>query len=527
MIAGFRQNAPGDREREITRVGDVKDGATGDGTKTRANTSRANVAPILDVRTEVTWLPGGSYRFVGGEPMTMLRLAGTAFSRPPLGIGILGISASLAEAFYARGLAHPTPVAFNGPNRLDESSDLSHLAIVVPVKDDANGVGALAASLEEIRCRRARLIVVDDGSARPLRPADLGLSEDEVEILRHESPRGPAAARNAGIAAAERHGATEIALLDADTTTVGSAWLAFLRLHFQREPVCAVAPRIVAAEPGTRGVRGFETARSALDMGAHPARVAPRTSVPYVPSAALLLHMPRLRARLGQGPLFDPDMHVAEDVDLCWRLLGAGGEIRYEPAAHVAHAHRLGLGEMLRRRMFYGEGAARLARDHETEIVPAIFSSRALIAAAGLWWFRPWSLALAAAMTAWSAASVHCSLGSDARLTARVIAKSQTSSAWQLASAAVRPYAPATIAALAATSRTRTGRRAAKVVAVAAVAEGVRHWWRQRPAMKRPVNDPLTHVALHRADDLAYGLGVWQSVLAERSPRALIPEIRR
>ena len=505
----------------------MKDGATGGGTEKRTIASRANVAPMLDERTEVTWLPDGSYRFVGGEPMTMLRLAGPAFSRPPLGIGILGISASLAEAFYARGLAHPTPVAFNGPNRLDETSDLSHLALVVPVKDDAAGVRALAASLAEIRARGARLIVVDDGSARPLRPAELSLAEDEVEILRHERPRGPAAARNAGIDAAESSGATEIALLDADTTASGSAWLAFLRLHFQRDSVCAVAPRIVAAEPGTRGVRGFETARSALDMGARPARVAPRTSVPYVPSAAMLLHMPRLRALIGDGPVFDPDMHIAEDVDLCWRLLGAGGEIRYEPSAHVAHAHRLGLRDMLRRRMFYGEGAARLARDHETEIVPAIFSSRALVAAAGLWWFRPWSLALAAAMTAWSAASVHSSLGSDPRLTAHVVGKSQAGSVWQLASAALRPYAPATIAVLAAMSWTRTGRRGAKVVAVAAVAEGVRHWWRQRPVMKRPVNDPLSHLALHRADDLAYGLGVWRSVFAERSLRALIPEIRR
>ena len=52
----------------------MKDGATGGGMKTRDSVSRANVAPMLDVRTEVAWLPDGSYRFVGGEPMTMLRL---------------------------------------------------------------------------------------------------------------------------------------------------------------------------------------------------------------------------------------------------------------------------------------------------------------------------------------------------------------------------------------------------------------------------------------------------------------------
>ncbi|ANI93095.1 putative 55.3 kDa protein in thcA 5'region [Dietzia timorensis] len=504
----------------------VSEGARDEHTEAPAAPTHGALAPILDVRTEVSWLTDGSYRFVGGEPMTMLRLDGQAFSRPPLGIGLLGISDRIAEAFYARGLAHPTPIAYRGPYRLDESSSLAHLSIVVPVKDDHEGVRALAESLGPIRARGASMIVVDDGSATPLRGADLGDAET-VQIVRHDRTRGPAAARNAGIALAEQRGATEVMLLDADTVVSGSGWLALLRLHFARPDVCMVAPRIVAAEPGTRGVRGFETARSALDMGAHPARVAPRTSVPYVPSAALLLHLPRLRELLGEGDLFAAGMHVAEDVDLCWRVLRAGGEIRYEPVAHVAHTHRLGLVAMLRRRMFYGEGASRLARDHEAEIVPAIFSTRTLIAAAGFWWFRPWSLALAAAMTVWSAASVHNTLGGSKRLTARIVIKSQANSVWQLASAVLRPYAPATLAVLAATSTSSIGRRGARIVAVAAVAEGVRHWWRQRPPQGRPVNDLPSHLLLHRADDLAYGLGVWKSVLAERSPRALRPELRR
>lgn len=493
--------------------------------------SRAHVAPILDVRTHVTWLPDGSYRFVGGEPMTMLKLQGAAFSRPPLGIGILGVSEKLAEALYARGLAQPTPIAYRGPNHLDKSSDLSHLAFVVPVKDDSDGVRGLAAELQPLLARGARLVVVDDGSATHVAASALKAHDQSgparVQVIRHDVAQGPAAARNAGITAAEREGASEVMLLDADTEVSGSEWLALLRLHLERPDVCIVAPRIVAAEKGTRGVRGFETARSALDMGPHPARVVPRTAVPYVPSAAMFLHLPRLRSRLGDGDIFSPDMHVAEDVDLCWRLVDAGGEIRYEPVATIAHKHRLCLGEMLRRRMFYGEGAARLARDHESEIVPAIFSARALVAAAGFWWLRPWSLALAAAMTAWSAASIHGTLGGDAALTARVMGKSQESSLWQLASAILRPYSPVTLAVLAATSRTKVGKRGAKIVAVAALAEGARHWWRQRPAHRAPVNDLPSHLLLHRADDLAYGLGVWKSVLAERSVRAIVPEIRR
>ena len=45
-----------------------------------------------------------------------------------------------------------------------------------------------------------------------------------------------------------------------------------------------------------------------------------------------------------------------------------------EAGEALAHRHRLELLPMLRRRSFYGEGAARLAASHEDEIVPAIFS---------------------------------------------------------------------------------------------------------------------------------------------------------
>lgn len=506
------------------------------------------VAPVLDVRTEVTWMPDGSYRFVGGEPLTMVRMAASAFAGPPLGIGPLRVSDSTAEHLYLRGLAHPTPLTYGGPYSLDESSPLDSLAIVVPVRDDEPHLLALVESLRPLLDRGARLVVVDDGSEVPVRESVLrersgdaaagadgaGADDDTgdgrvlVDVVRRDEPGGPASARNAGIGMAEAAGATFVALLDADTVVDGAAWLALLLLHFRRPRVVAVAPRVVAAAPGRWGVRGFETARSALDMGPHPARVAPRTSVSYVPSAALVLHLPRLRALLGEGEeVFREDMHVAEDVDLCWRLVAAGGDVRYEPVATVAHVHRLGLAPMLRRRAFYGAGAARLARDHEEEIVPAAFGAASLVAAAGLWWCRPWSLAVAAVAVAWSARTLGAPLGGDRRLVARVALRGVDAAFWQLASAALRPYSPAALALVAAALPTRTGRRAARIAGVAAVAEGVRHWWRQRPPRGLPIDPPLTHVVLHRLDDLAYGIGVWTSVVRARSARALVPDIRR
>jgi len=488
----------------------------------------------------------GSYRFVGGEPLAMLRLSGDAFRGIPFGVSPLYVRPDVAEHLYRRGLAHPTPIAFNDPGALEPPAPIDALSVVIPVRDDPEGLAALLASLDPVTSRGARIVIVDDGSAVPVSAETLsagGLGEQgesgnggevpgrgtpRVTVLRHDGSRGPAAARNAGIRAAEESGATEVLLLDADTSADGWDWLPLLRLHFERESVVAVAPRIVAADPGHLGIRGFETAGSALDMGDRPARVASRTSVPYVPSAALLLHLPRLRALLGDSvEFFAEDMNVAEDVDLCWRIVTAGGEIRYEPLSRVAHRHRLELLPMLRRRSFYGEGAARLAASHEDEIVPAIFSVSTLVAAAGLWWWRPWSVAGAAAATAWSVRTLRRSLGGDTALVARVAAKSLDGAFWQLASALLRPYAPATIAVIAAGLPTRTGRRAARILAVAGVAEGLRHWWRKRPTQRLPVDGPLGHIALHRADDLAYGIGVWKSALTARSPRALIPEIRR
>src|SRR3954453_127693 len=103
-------------------------------------------------------------------------------------------------------------------------------------------------------------------------------------------------------------------------------------------------------------------------MGPVAARVAPLSRVSYVPSAALLAR----RSALADG--FDESMQVAEDVDLVWRLVTAGWRVRYEPAAQVAHDHRVEPGEWLRRRVCYGTGAALLAQRHGAAVAPVVIS---------------------------------------------------------------------------------------------------------------------------------------------------------
>lgn len=473
-------------------------------------------------------LDGHTIRILGGEPRTLLTVKAAAFppqarhnNQLPAAGHVITLPRATAEILFRRNLATPYP---QPPRSWPDPTVLAHVAIVIPCHNDEHGLRAALAGLQPLIDVNVRIIIVDDGSTRPLHDTFHGYGR-ELTIIRNAAPRGPATARNQGIAVAEEDGRHIVALLDADTVPRRTEWLGLLIAHLNRDSVAMVAPRIIAAQPGHGGVQGFETARSALDMGHFPAFVRPRTSVPYVPSAALVLHLPRIRAALGDGPIFNEDMHVAEDVDLCWRLTSTGVEILYDPDARMAHRHRTQLGPLLARRMFYGQGAAQLARTHTAEIVPAIFSVRMLIAAAGIWWARPWSLLLAAAATAWSYAELAHKIG-DNKLARQLTAASVNSAMWQLAAAALRPYAPLTLAAVSAASVLGVGTHLRHTVALAAVLEGLRHWIKQHPPERLPLNTPTSHLLLHRLDDLAYGIGVWRSAITARSLRALVPEIR-
>ena len=496
----------------------------------------------LDRRTTIL-RRGGKTRILGGDPVTLVTLS-------PAAAALLGPSgvvhtdtpagASLARALTDRGMAHPQVTGPDNPPPAGAGRALDAVAVVVPVCDDADGVAALARALEPERVRGMGLVVVDDGSAAPLTAATFDATPRSAShdprpgtsapiVLRHDRSLGPAAARNVGTAAAIRAGAQVVVYLDADVLPC-PGWLDPLLAHLDDPLVAAVAPRIVAAEPGRFWVRGYETARSALDMGAEPARVRPRTRVPYVPSAALAVRPDRLSPAPtggGAGP-FDERLHVAEDVDLCWRTDAAGGRVRYEPAAHVAHRHRTTLAPLLTRRAYYGRGAAPLAERHGPAVAPAVVSPWSLGVALGVWSATPIGLVVAAgaAGRAWWRTRA---LTGDDRAAAQLIARGSGASIRQLPEALLRPYWPVTAAILLVTapSDSPLARGLRRRLLAAAVADGLWHWWSAREPGRLPVDEPLGHIVLRRLDDIAYGVGVWRSAWAARSLGALRPELKR
>ncbi|MFN3602055.1 MAG: mycofactocin biosynthesis glycosyltransferase MftF [Dietzia sp.] len=482
---------------------------------------------VLDRRTRVLRREG-TVRVLGGDPVTLVTpspVAAALLDGEVIPTGTPA-GAALARALTDRGMAHPD---VSGP----DARVLDAVAVVIPVHDDTAGVIAVVDTLGPELARGLRVVVVDDGSTVPLTapspPVPSTPTTGAIRVVRHQHSRGPAAARNTGTAVALSGGAEVVVYLDADVIPQ-PGWLGPLLRHLDDPRVAAVAPRIVAAVPGRFWVRGYETARSALDMGPEPARVRPRTRVAYVPSAALAVRpdrLPPVPGGAGEGP-FDEQLRVAEDVDLCWRTDRAGATIRYEPAAVVAHRHRTTAAPLLRRRAFYGTGAAPLAHRHGAAVAPAVAAPWSLTVALGFWSGTPVGLLVAAGATAraWHRTRV---LTGDDRAAAELVLRGSVASIRQLPEALLRPYWPLTAVALVATANSHSSpaRGLRRRVMVAALAEGLWHWWVAREPGRWPVDEPLGHVVLHRLDDLAYGVGVWRSAWAARSIGALRPELTR
>ncbi|OMC06572.1 mycofactocin system glycosyltransferase [Mycolicibacter heraklionensis] len=448
---------------------------------------------------------GRGSTLLGGSPTRLLRLAPAA--QGMLSDGRLevrdAVSAQLARTLLDATVAHPRPAG--GPSYRD-------VTVVIPVRDNIVGLQRLVAAL-----RGLRVVVVDDGSQVPIRREELTAAHCcEVQVLRHPTSRGPAAARNTGLQACTTD---FVAFLDSDVVP-RRGWLEALLGHFCDPAVALVAPRIVGMADSGNLVARYEAIRSSLDLGGCEAPVVPYGKVAYVPSAAIICRSSTLREVGG----FDEALQSGEDVDLCWRLVDAGSRLRYEPIAQVAHDHRVALRDWMARKAFYGGSAAPLSARHPDKAAPMVISG--------------WALAGWALMALGSALGYLVSLA-IAALTGHRVARSMrgpdtapadvlmvtlrglANAGLQLASALCRHYWPVALLAACLSQRCR------RALLLAAIADGVVDWLRHARSDddSRPLGLPA-YLLLKRVDDLAYGAGLWSGVVRERNLAALKPQIR-
>ncbi|MGY4101077.1 mycofactocin biosynthesis glycosyltransferase MftF [Nocardia sp. R16R-3T] len=443
----------------------------------------------------------GGRILIGGSPARLLRLAPEAAEM--IGDGYLEVdgpkSAVVARRLLDSGVGNPRP-------RLLPSLD--DVTVIVPLHNNADGLARLLAAL-----RGHNVIVVDDGSDQPVQiPPNRG-TRCRVTVLRHDHPQGPAAARNAGLRAATTD---FVAFLDSDVVP-RSGWLEVMLGHFSDPEVALVAPRIVALDPESNALARYEHTRSSLDLGRRESAVHSRGLVSYVPSAALLV---RRRALLAQDG-FDESMQVAEDVDLCWRLERAGWRLRYEPAAHVAHDHRISFRAWFGRKLFYGTGAAPLGERHAGMVTPLSVPFWTVVATILFATLTKWGL-LGGLITLVTALTrlrrVFTGLDNPTRIAAIYLSRGYFAGIWRLASAMCRHYWPVTMLAMVLSRRIR------RIAVTMAVADGLADWFTHRDAGGL---DPLRYLVYKRMDDIAYGTGLWLGAFRARSLESLKPSTPR
>ncbi|MEH3156182.1 MAG: mycofactocin biosynthesis glycosyltransferase MftF [Gordonia paraffinivorans] len=450
----------------------------------------------VQVDSRVTVSDDGRH-LVGGSPTRLLSLAPRAASMVDCD-GRLVVSdestATVARRLLDAGIAHPRPMF--GPSVED-------VTIVVPVRDNQSGLDRLLAVLDA-----THVVVVDDGSQVPVQAPGATVVRTEVSV-------GPAAARNLGAARSET---PFVAFVDSDVVPENS-WLFTLLAHFSDPAVAVVAPRVVALSHDGGVTARYEALCSSLDMGRREGPVVPGTRLSYVPSAAIIV-------RRSAFPGFDERLHVAEDVDLCWRLTAAGWTVRYDPIATVAHDHRTVLRAALARRRFYGTGAAPLSRRHPGHAAPVVVTVPTAVAALAALTRSRWGAGVVLAMIAVIAGRVYRrveKVPDAASVAARLTAEAVGFGFLQVAAALCRHYWPVSVVLALLSARFRT------VLVAVAIVDGVAEWVRAEMLNPDPI-EPLgvtRFLVLRRLGDLAYGAGLWQGVVTTRTTTALRPTIVR
>ncbi len=438
----------------------------------------------------------GGTVLLGGSPLRLFRISERAQRlvegwRAGVAVGPRRPAQMLARRLVSAGAFSPRPT------QTGLTSD--DVTVVVPVRDRPAQLERLLDALGGLAS-----IVVDDASA------DASVAKEIAErhgaaFIGLSANVGPAGARNAGLAAVH---SPVVAFVDSDCVPA-DGWLGPLLGHFDDPLVAAVAPRIGRIGRIGMSVR-YETARSSLDRGDRAGPVRPGSRIPFVPGAALLV-----RADVALGPdLFDAALRGGEDVDLVWRLGEAGWDVRYVPSSTVAHESPTTLRAFLARRAFYGTTAAPLARRHGGALAPVHLSG---------WSLAVWSLVLArrpvlalaalAASVAILARRLRGLVRDPVGVAAHIAGGGTARAALPALASLTRAWSPALLLGL-------VFRRTRAVSAVALLVPALNDWAADRQGL-----DPVRAVAVHVADDVAYGTGVWVGCAREQTLLPLIPRV--
>jgi glycosyltransferase involved in cell wall biosynthesis len=264
------------------------------------------------------------------------------------------------------------------------------LSVVICSLNGADGVDRCLHALAAQENAALQVIVVDDGSTDDTSGT---AGKHGVTVIRHETNRGLAAARNTGVAAAT---APVVAFLD-DDCEPEPAWARAL-LDAYADGVIGAGGSIVPAGPDgfMLGYLRRNNPLEPLELNLatsenllyrlylyvlrqwNPAERHDRRDVYSLVGA----NMSFLRSALRQHGFDERFRFGAEDLDLCLRVPREfpGGRLVFTPDAVVRHHFVPSLRDTVRRSRSYGRGCARLYRKWPS-MPPTIFPGPVLVAA--------------------------------------------------------------------------------------------------------------------------------------------------
>jgi mycofactocin system glycosyltransferase len=315
---------------------------------------------------------------VSEAPLRILRLNRSLFlilKQIQKGVRLSELYKSLAEnkAGLLKQLLFLTSKGYLKLTGVAEPENHPEVSIIIPVKDRPEDIKECLQSLSGLNypADKIEVIVVDDGSKQNISGI---VSSFAAKLIRLEESQGASACRNIG---AQNAKGEILAFLDADCIA-DKNWLMEIVPFLQIEGIGAVGG-LVDSYYHRSHLDRYEEVFSSLSMGKRVIFQGNIESNFYVPSCNLLVKSVVFSAMGG----FKKEMHVGEDVDLCWRIRKNSHILLYVPAGKIAHKHRNKLIKMLQRRKDYGTSEAPLYylhKDKKKRFPISVFALLSLLA---------------------------------------------------------------------------------------------------------------------------------------------------